>query len=130
MLIQNISGNSIPMPATSNGSAGTPVASPTPQGGGTTVELPQTAVAQAGNTQAAQPSNSQLQNALDKLNQSMQQANTGLEFSIAEGSQKAVIKVVDTKTGETIKQFPSQEAIAISKEIDQFQKGLLVRQKA
>lgn len=130
MLIQNISGNSIPMPAASNGNAGTPVAAPAPQGSGTTVELPQTAVAQAGNTQAAQPSNSQLQNALDKLNQSMQQANTGLEFSIAEGSQKAVIKVVDTKTGETIKQFPSQEAIAISKEIDQFQKGLLVRQKA
>jgi flagellar protein FlaG len=38
--------------------------------------------------------------------------------------------VVDTKTGETIKQFPSKEMIAIGQSIDQFQKGLLLKQKA
>ena len=60
----------------------------------------------------------------------MQQANTGVEFSIDKDSKRSLIKVVDTKTGETIKQFPSKEMIAISQSIDQFQKGLLLRQKA
>jgi len=60
----------------------------------------------------------------------MLQANTGVEFSIDQDSNKTLVKVVDTKTGDTIKQFPSKEMIAISQSIDQFQKGLLLRQKA
>ena len=60
----------------------------------------------------------------------MQQANTGVEFSIDTDTKRSLIKVVDTKTGETIKQFPSKEMIAISQSIDQFQKGLLLKQKA
>jgi flagellar protein FlaG len=60
----------------------------------------------------------------------MTQSNTGLEFSIDSESKKTLIKVVDTATGATIRQFPSKEMIAISAAIDQFQKGLLFKQKA
>lgn len=124
MLIQNVTGN--PAPASSaNYGAGSPVvAISTPP-----VE-PAQAAAPAAGTQAAQSTNAQVQNAVDKANQAMQEAHTGVQFSIDKDSQRALIKVVDTKTGETIKQFPSEEMIAISKSIDQFQKGLLLRQKA
>jgi flagellar protein FlaG len=150
MLIQNLSGNTVPTPPASYGNAGTPAASVSaPNTGSATVELPQVAVPQAtgtqgANTQAAgtqasstqaaqqasQPTNAQLQSAVEKVNQAMLQANTGVEFSIDQDSNKTLVKVVDTKTGDTIKQFPSKEMIAISQSIDQFQKGLLLRQKA
>ena len=145
MLIQNVTSNPVPAPAASYGNTGSPVvAVSAPATGSAPVVLPQTAVppvgtqaanAQAGNTQAAsaqtaQPTNAQIQSAVDKVNQAMLQANTGVEFSIDQSSDRTLVKVVDTKTGETIKQFPSKEMIAISQSIDQFQKGLLLRQKA
>ena len=141
MLIQNMTmSNSAPAPAPAamNGNAGSlPSAVPASPAGSAPVELPQTAVAPVGNNQgaqpgnqAAQPSNAQLQEAVGKLNQLMMQSNTNLQFSIDRDTKQTLIKVVDSKTGETIKQFPSEEAIAISKSIDQFQKGILFRQKA
>ena len=145
MLIQNVTSNPVPAPAASYGNTGSPVvAVSAPATSSAPVVLPQTAVppvgtqaanAQAANTQAAsaqaaQPTNAQIQSAVDKVNQAMLQANTGVEFSIDQSSNRTLVKVVDTKTGETIKQFPSKEMIAISQSIDQFQKGLLLRQKA
>jgi flagellar protein FlaG len=131
MLIQNLPGNPLPASPAPGGNAGAPApAVPAAQTGSTPVVLPQVAVPQAGNTQAAPPSNAQLQSAIDRLNQAMLQSNTALEFSIDSSTGRALVKVVDAKTGETIKQFPSEEAIAISKAIDQFQKGMLLRQKA
>jgi flagellar protein FlaG len=131
MLIQNLTGNSVPAPTANYGNTGTPVSSvPTPQTGSVPFEPAQTAQPLAPSQPTAQPSNAQIQSAVDKVNQAMLQANTGVEFSIDNNSMKAVVKVVDTKTGDTIKQFPSEQMIAISKSIDHFQKGLLLTQKA
>ena len=140
MLIQNVTSNPVPAPVASHGNEGSPVvAVSTPPTGGTKTDSVQPAVpsvagtrqaVQPADAQAAQPSNAQIQNAVDKANQAMRQANTGVEFSIDKDTRRLLIKVVDTKTGETIKQFPSKEMIAISQSIDQFQKGLLLRQKA
>lgn len=150
MLIQNVTSNPVPAPAANYGNTGSPVvAVSAPATSSAPVVLPQTAVppvgtqaastqaanAQAASTQAAtaqsaQPTNAQIQSAVDKVNQAMQQANTGVEFSIDQSSNRTLVKVVDTKTGETIKQFPSKEMIAIGQSIDQFQKGLLLKQKA
>jgi flagellar protein FlaG len=142
MPIQNVTSNPVPAPAASYGNTGSPVvAVSAPATGSAPVVLPQTAVpplgaeaanAQAAGTQAAagQTTNAQIQSAVDKVNQVMLQANTGVEFSVDQSSDRTLVKVVDTKTGETIKQFPSKEMIAISQSIDQFQKGLLLRQKA
>lgn len=131
MLIQNLTGNSVPAPTANYGNTGSPVVA---------VSEPQTGSVPAGSARTAQPavpgkttappSNDQIQSAVDKVNQAMLQANTGVEFSIDSNSRKAVVKVVDTQTGNTIKQFPSEQMIAISKSIDQFQKGLLLTQKA
>jgi len=37
---------------------------------------------------------------------------------------------VDTETGDVIRQFPSEDMLAISRSIDRFQQGLLLKQKA
>ncbi|QLQ02359.1 MAG: flagellar protein FlaG [Thiobacillus sp.] len=41
-----------------------------------------------------------------------------------------MVKMVDTSTGQLIRQFPSEETLAISRGIEQFQQGLLLKQKA
>lgn len=131
MLIQNLTGNSVPAPSANHGNAGSPVvAAFTLPTGSAPIELPHIAVPPVADTQAAQPTDAQLQSAVDKLNQAMQQSNTNLQFSIDSDSKRMLIRVVDTNTGNTIKQIPSKEVIAISQAIDQFQQGLLLRQKA
>lgn len=131
MLIQNVTTNSVPALSAPYGNAGSPVVSASaPQTVSTPVELPQAVLPSAASTQTAQPSSVQLQEAIDKLNQAMLRSNTNLEFSIDKDTKQTLIKVVDSNTGETIKQIPSKEVIAISQAIDQFQQGLLLKQKA
>jgi flagellar protein FlaG len=86
------------------------------------------AVAQAA---SQQPSSQQLQNAVDGINQAMRQSNQNLEFSVDPGTKKPIVKMVDTQTGELIRQFPSEETLAIARSIDQFlqRQGLLLSQK-
>lgn len=77
-----------------------------------------------------QPSAAELKNAVETLNKAMQQSNQNLEFSVDTDTKKVVVKMVDTSTGQLIRQFPSEETLAISRGIEQFQQGLLLKQKA
>ncbi|MFH1819709.1 MAG: flagellar protein FlaG [Pseudomonadota bacterium] len=77
-----------------------------------------------------QPSAAELKTAVETLNKAMQQSNQNLEFSVDTDTKKVVVKMVDTSTGQLIRQFPSEETLAISRGIEQFQQGLLLKQKA
>lgn len=81
-------------------------------------------------TKAAEPTPAQLQGAVDKINSAMKEINSNLQFSIDDDTKRVVVKVIESKTGEVIKQFPSEEALSIAKAIDRFQQGLLVKQSA
>lgn len=72
----------------------------------------------------------ELKGAVDTINQAMQQSNQTLEFSVDTDSKRTVVRMVDTSTGELIRQFPSEATLAIARGIDQFQQGLLLKQKA
>jgi len=72
----------------------------------------------------------ELKSAVATINQAMQQSGRNLEFSVDTDSQRTVVKMVDTTTGELIRQFPTESTLAISRGIDQFQQGLLLKQKA
>ena len=133
MLIQNVSNTAqAPQPArlSSNGESGSVVAAPanTETRLGAAVELPQITT---GPVNQQQPSSQQLQNAVEGINQAMRQSNQNLEFSIDPGTKKPIIKMVDTETGALIRQFPSEEILAIARSIDQFlqRQGLLFKQK-
>jgi flagellar protein FlaG len=76
------------------------------------------------------PSPAELQQAVTKLNQALQGYNQAIEFSVDSDSERTVVRLVDTSTGELIRQFPSEETLAISRDIAEFQQGLLLRQKA
>ncbi len=76
------------------------------------------------------PSVAQLESAVHDLNQSMKANGSNLAFSIDPDTEQTVVKLMDSSTGEIIKQFPSKEAIAIAKAIGDIQQGLLLKQKA
>ncbi|EEG06987.1 flagellar protein FlaG [Pseudogulbenkiania ferrooxidans] len=72
---------------------------------------------------------SDLQPALRKLNEAVQHYDSELEFSVDKDTDISVVKVVDKETQKVIRQIPSEEAISISKAIEDF-KGLLIKDKA
>lgn len=95
------------------------------------------AVAEA-SAQAApqQPSAEQIKSAVNNINQALQKTNPNLQLSVDSDTKKQIIKFVDTQTGSVIRQYPSEEVVAIARSIDQFmsqhqlQHGLLLNQKA
>lgn len=85
---------------------------------------------QAAAKSAAEPSAAELQNAVDNINKTLKQANKNLEFSVDESTKKQMFKLKDMETGDVIRQYPTEEMLAISRAIDQVQQGLLLKQQA
>lgn len=94
---------------------------------GAAAELPQKAIKQAS---AQQPSAEELKKVVEALNQVLRQSNHSLEFSVDSDTHRPIVKLLDTETGELIRQFPSEETLAISRAIGEFQQGMLLRQEA
>ena len=131
MLIQN-SGSAASAPGLTSNSA--PAAAASPQPNTAPVDLPQAASqaasvqAQAASAQKPAPSAAQVQSAVDNINRAMRQSNANVEFSIDQDTNQMIIRVVESGTGQVIRQFPSEEILAIAKSLDTLQ-GLLVKQK-
>lgn len=62
-------------------------------------------------------------------NEALRAASSTVQFNVEQESGKTVVMVVDQATHEVIRQFPSEEMIAIGHEIERLQ-GLLMRGKA
>jgi flagellar protein FlaG len=75
------------------------------------------------------PTMGQLNDAVKKINETLQGLSQNLEFSIDEDSHRTVVKIVDRQTNDVIRQIPTPEAMEISKALDRVQ-GLLIRQEA
>lgn len=76
-----------------------------------------------------QPSNEEVQNAIDEVRRAIEPVARNLLFSVDDDTGKTLIKIVDSATDEVIRQIPSEEMVAISKAIDRLQ-GLLFQEKA
>lgn len=77
-----------------------------------------------------EPSSLQVQSAVGAINHAMQLSNRNLKFSVDPETKQPVVQVVDTETGDLIRQIPSREALAIASSIDEFlQRGVLLKQK-
>lgn len=128
MLIQNVSNAAQaaqPVRLAGDGASGVVVAVPA-----NAETRPSVAVASP-QSSAGQASPKQLQNAVEGINHAMQQSGQNLEFSVDTSTDKQVVKMVDTQTGDLIRQIPSEETLAIARSIDQFlqRQGLLFKQK-
>jgi flagellar protein FlaG len=79
---------------------------------------------------APQASNEQLKKAVEEINRAMQQSGRNLQFSVDSATDRVVVRLTDTETGEVIRQIPSEETLEIARSIGQFQQGLLLKQQA
>src|SRR5690242_2876371 len=103
-------------------SATTPSA---PSGGARTA----TVKSPVADTRASLPDQAELKRAMEAANTALRSISTDLEFSLDQATGKTVVRVIDNSTQQVIRQFPSEEMLAIARAIDRFQ-GLLLRQKA
>lgn len=104
--------------ATGNGSTASPVPAARP------------AVAKApAPEKVAVPDPAELKQAVEAANAALRAIATDLEFSLDPSTGKTVVRVIDNGTQQVIRQFPSEEMLAIARAIDRFQ-GLLFRDKA
>ena len=67
--------------------------------------------------------------AVQSANAYVQSVSSSLQFSLDQDTGRTVVKMVDTQTAEVLRQFPSEEMLAISKSIDRMQ-GLLINREA
>ena len=70
-----------------------------------------------------------LEQALKQLQDMVQSKASNLQFSVDDTTGKTVVRVVDSSNGSTIRQIPSEEALAIAQDIERM-KGLLLRDSA
>lgn len=78
----------------------------------------------------SQPTDLQLQKSLDHINTVLLQSNINIQFNVDASSKRPVVKLIDTQTGEVLRQFPTDAALSISRSIDRLQQGMLLSQKA
>jgi flagellar protein FlaG len=67
--------------------------------------------------------------AVKKANDFLAQKASALEFSVDESTGTTVVKLVDTQTKEILRQYPTEEMLAISKDLMDFQKSMLLSEK-
>lgn len=89
------------------------------------VEMPSKAV----QASASIPKPEQVKAAVEHINKFVQTLSSDLKFTVDEETGIQVVKVVDTKTKDVIRQFPSEEILAIAQALDKLQ-GLIIHQKA
>ena len=84
----------------------------------------------AGTTPAQSATDSsQLQKAVTKLNDYVQNLQRKLSFSVSEDTGQTIIKVYDTETDELIRQIPSEETIKLAESIDAKPVNLFVKER-
>lgn len=75
-----------------------------------------------GKQQPPQTANTvEVREAVSTINKVVQSLQRDLSFNMDEDSGKTVIRVVDTESGELIRQIPSKEVLAIASQIREFQ---------
>ena len=67
--------------------------------------------------------------AVAAINRAAKALNNSVQLSIDAGSGRAVVRVIDSETGQLIRQIPSEEAIELRRALDRIT-GLLIHRTA
>jgi len=71
----------------------------------------------------------QVQQAVEQIKTALPAKASALQFSLDDQTGKTVVKVIDSETGDLIRQIPSEELLEIARALDKMQ-GLLLKQSA
>lgn len=75
-------------------------------------------------------SSEELNNLVEHVNVTLQSRSSDLKFTVAEGTDISVVRIEDAETGELIRQFPSEEMVAVARALDETQQGMMFEEKA
>lgn len=75
------------------------------------------------------PDKLDVKQAVEKISEFVSSKQSELSFSIDDASGSQIVKIMDIQTKQVIRQFPSEEAVAIAQALDKLQ-GLLIKDKA
>lgn len=70
-----------------------------------------------------------MENAVRQANELIKPISESLEFTVDNDTGKVIVKMVDKETAQVIRQFPSEEMLALTRAMDKLQ-GLLIQRKA
>lgn len=94
----------------------------------------QQAATVASNSAPNTASKEQLREAMSKVSSYMQNVQRNLNFSIDDSTGQTVVKVIDAESEEVIRQFPSEEMLALARHLSEMNgesvSGLLMQSKA
>jgi flagellar protein FlaG len=90
------------------------------------------AVKEAGAAKDQASADKQLQKAVADLRDAVEPLARDLQFSVDKDTGRTVVKIIDSSTDKVIRQIPSEEALAIAKDLGEYTKslGVLVKQQA
>jgi flagellar protein FlaG len=74
-------------------------------------------------------SEADLKHSIEAINRFLKPVTGNIQFSQDEDTGRTLVKIVDTESNTVLRQIPTEEAVAIAKQLDKLQ-GLLVREKA
>jgi len=135
MSIQPLQGNSAAayVPQTVNRPS-TETTTPTPAAAGTSAASSERKTAQAAEAanrieQDKPVDKDAVKEAVHKANQTVAGLRSDLKFTVDDATGSNVVKFIDVKTKEVIRQIPAQEMLVIAKHLDDLQ-GLLIKERA
>jgi flagellar protein FlaG len=79
--------------------------------------------------QSSQVNEEELRKVIEAADRAAKSLQSSVQFSVDSQSGRAIIRVVDTGTGQLIRQIPSEEVIAIRRALDRIA-GLLIQREA
>jgi flagellar protein FlaG len=82
----------------------------------------------SGQTLPLPAESSDVKQAVSRLNNYVQSLRRDLQFRVDENSNRVIVTVVDSESGEVIRQIPSEEVMAVALSLESAQ-GLLVNEK-
>ena len=74
-------------------------------------------------------STDELKSLASEIQRKVSSISSDLQFSVDEETGKDLIRVTDRTTKKIVWQFPSEEALNITKALDQYQKGVMLNRK-
>lgn len=125
----NITSVSTPLVPGKNAETAASLAGPSPAGKQDSAGLAAQTVTAAAVAAPAQTNMAEVQRAANRAQEVLSRTGASLKFALDDDTGMVVVKVVDTETDQVIRQMPSEEMLALARNMEKLQ-GLLVKREA
>lgn len=106
-----------------------PVERPVQQPHRAAVGLPRPPASTQGNAQSTPATHDEVVHALQHISKELHQAGDQLQISVDSDLDRVIVKIVDSQSGQVIRQIPAEELINLAKQLKNLN-GLLVEKHA